>query len=138
MKTQRIVWLLLIAAVWLPPRCQAAPTNCAPAWFGSTLVDAESLFGWGIEQDTGAGGTFQIVPGWIGNAVQLTWSIGTGDWIQARYVFPSPIDWRSLKRATLRICRWKRSERVWVFPPRLPKDGWHGSERKHANSSRTN
>lgn len=70
----------------------ASDPNCAPAWQGSTLVDAETLTGWAVERDTGSSGTLESVPGLTGDAVRLNWNIGSGDWVQARYTFPSPVD----------------------------------------------
>ena len=98
MTTRLPLGLFAIAAVTLSLSSRATPTNCAPAWGGSNVVNVESTAGWTIEHDMGASGTFQIVPGWIGHAVQMSWDLGPGSWIQARCDFPAPAD---LSRADL-------------------------------------
>lgn len=66
--------------------------DCVPGWTGRLLIGCESTSGWGIEHDNGSTGTVRTTAGVIGGAVQLDWDIGAGDWVQARYSFPGPID----------------------------------------------
>ena len=66
--------------------------NCSPGWQGTVIIDCEDLDHWSLESDTFSNGSLELVPGFIGNAVQLNWDIGTGDWVQGRYTFTKPID----------------------------------------------
>ena len=68
------------------------PTTCAPGWHGAELIDGESLANWVIEHDTGASATLQLAPGLIGQAVQLDWDLGAGNWVQGRHAFPTPVN----------------------------------------------
>jgi parallel beta-helix repeat protein len=65
-------------------------TNCSPGWYGTVIIDCETLDNWSVESDT-ANGNLTLVPGFIGKAVQLNWSLGTGNWTQGKYTFPEPI-----------------------------------------------
>ena len=68
------------------------PTTCAPGWQGTELIDGESLANWDVEHDTAASGFLQLAPGLIGQAVQLDWNLGAGNWVQGRYAFPTPVN----------------------------------------------
>jgi len=70
---------------------QSSP-NCVPGWNGTVLIDCESTSNWSVEANNGSSGTITTITGFIGNAVQLNWNIGTGDWVQAKYTFPQPLD----------------------------------------------
>lgn len=60
---------------------------------GSVLIDGDSLTNWTVENDTGSSGSLQIANEIVsGQAVQLNWNIGTGNWVQGKYSFTSPID----------------------------------------------
>lgn len=65
---------------------------CIPGWNGTVLIACESTTNWSVEASSGASGTISTISGFIGNAVQLNWNIGTGDWVQAKYTFPQPVD----------------------------------------------
>ncbi len=67
-------------------------TNCSPGWFGTVIINCEIRDNWFVESDTGSNGSLTLVPGFIDNAVQLNWDIGTGDWVQGKYIFPEPIN----------------------------------------------
>jgi hypothetical protein len=67
-------------------------TNCSPGWHGTVIIDCESLDNWSVESGTGSKGNLELVPGFIDNAVQLNWSLGTGDWVQGKYTFPEPLN----------------------------------------------
>jgi hypothetical protein len=70
-----------------------AQSPCSPGWTGQLLlIDGESITNWSVETDNGSSGTRELVAGFIDNAVQLNWNIGTGDWVQAVYTFPQPVD----------------------------------------------
>ena len=66
--------------------------DCIPGWSGRLLIDCNSLSGWAVEHDNGSSGTLQITGGLFGDAVQMNWDIGTGDWVQARYAFERNLD----------------------------------------------
>lgn len=66
--------------------------NCVPGWSGETLIDCESALHWSVEAGTGASGSLAIVPGFIDNAVELSWNLSGGDWVQAKYTFLQPLD----------------------------------------------
>ena len=66
--------------------------TCVPGWNGTILIDCENTANWSVEASTGASGTISSIPGFVGNSVQLNWNIGTGDWVQAKYTFPQPVD----------------------------------------------
>ncbi|MBI4586712.1 MAG: hypothetical protein HY717_22085 [Planctomycetes bacterium] len=52
-----------------------------------------------MEKDSGSSGSLRLVPGIVaGQAVEFDWDLGTGDWVQARFTFPRPVD---LSRADL-------------------------------------
>jgi hypothetical protein len=63
-----------------------------PGWNGQALINCDSLSGWSVENDAGSSGTLELDSGFIDSAVRLNWDIGTGDWVQAKYTFPEPID----------------------------------------------
>jgi hypothetical protein len=67
-------------------------TNCSPGWHGTVILDCEDLDHWSLESDTFSNGNLELVPGFIGSAVQLNWDMGTGDWVQGKYTFTKPID----------------------------------------------
>jgi hypothetical protein len=69
-----------------------AQSSCTPAWTGQLLIGGESLDNWSAEHHENSTGAITLVPGFIGNAIQLDWNIGAGDWVQAKYTFPQPID----------------------------------------------
>jgi len=66
--------------------------SCPPGWNGQVIIDGESSTNWSVEADNGSSGTVTTVGGFIGGAVQLNWNIGSGQWVQAKYTFPAPID----------------------------------------------
>jgi hypothetical protein len=65
---------------------------CVPGWNGQLLIDGESPTNWEVEHHNSSSGTIVSVVGFIGNAVELNWNIGVGDWVQARYTFSQPVD----------------------------------------------
>jgi hypothetical protein len=77
---------------WPPDPITQPPAACAPGWQGAVLIDGESLTHWAVEQDAGAAGALQLAPGLIGQAVRLDWQLGTGQWVQGCYAFPTPVD----------------------------------------------
>lgn len=70
---------------------QSSP-RCVPGWNGTVLSDCESTADWSVEASNGSSGTITSIAGFIGHAVQLNWNIGSGDWVQAKYTFPQPLD----------------------------------------------
>lgn len=68
------------------------PSSCMPGWQGTGLIDGNSLANWTVEHDAGASGTLELVPGLVEQAVQLTWDLGSGNWAQGKYTFPTPVD----------------------------------------------
>ena len=70
----------------------SAASSCVPGWPGTVLLAGQPLAASGVEGDAGSSGTVSLVPGPSGQAVRLDWAIGTGDWVQARYRFPAPVD----------------------------------------------
>jgi len=78
----------------VPPFVQppALPAWTTPAWTGQTLTDAGSLAGWTVEKDSGSSGSLALVEGLRGKAVELSWDLGTGQWVQARCDFPQRVD----------------------------------------------
>ncbi len=81
-----------------PPEAPGA-TPCSPGWNGSLLINCDTLTGWSVESDVGASGSLRLVPGIVGGqAVELDWNLGTGQWVQAKFTFPRPMD---LSRADL-------------------------------------
>jgi hypothetical protein len=85
------VALVLFLCIGQPAHAQL-PLPCVPGWNGTVLSDCETTVQWSVEAGTGSSGTLSSVAGIIGNAVQLDWNIGTGDWVQAKYTFPQPVD----------------------------------------------
>ena len=67
-------------------------TNCSPGWHGTVIIDCENLDNWSVEFDIGSNGNLTLVPGFIGKAVQLNWSLGSGGWVQGKSTFPEPIN----------------------------------------------
>ena len=63
-----------------------------PGWNGQVLIDCESTDNWTVEYDNNSYGSLELVEGFINNAVQLNWDIGDGNWVQAKYTFPQPVD----------------------------------------------
>jgi hypothetical protein len=85
--------LLLLAAVFHAGAAGAAPPACALSWEGQVLIDGDALRNWTVENDAGSSGTLALVEGIAGGqAVQLAWDIGSGDWVQGKYTFPAPVD----------------------------------------------
>jgi len=78
----------------VPPFVAAPPipTWSLPAWSGQTLAACEDLSGWSVEKDTGSLGSLALVDGLQGKAIELTWDIGSGQWVQARCDFSAPLD----------------------------------------------
>ena len=66
--------------------------NCTPGWNGTVLIDCETVTNWSVEASNGSSGFISTASGFIGNAIQFNWNIGSGDWVQAKYTFPQPID----------------------------------------------
>ena len=66
--------------------------HCSPGWNGQVLIDSESARNWSVEADNGSSGNVTTTGGFIGNAMQLNWNIGSGQWVQAKYTFPAPLD----------------------------------------------
>ncbi len=67
---------------------------CLPGWSGQVLMPAPTpgLPGWRVETDTGSSGSLLLVSNGSTTNIQLNWTIGTGDWVQARYDFAAPLD----------------------------------------------
>ena len=87
------VLVIILCFLCLSKITKPQPTSaCVPGWNGTILIDCENNNGWSVEVSSGSSGTIISVPGFIGNAIQLNWSIGTGDWVQAKYTFSQPID----------------------------------------------
>ncbi len=86
----RSIFVLVFILLLQTPALAQSP--CTPAWQGQLLIDGETLSNWRVEQDNGSSGSLTGVNGFIGNAVQLDWNLGSGDWVQARYDFAQPID----------------------------------------------
>lgn len=86
--------LLALTAARIPVdgAARAAPRACPPGWQGHAIIDDEPLGNWAVEQDAGASGALVSVPGLSGLAVRLDWNLGVGSWVQARYLFPQPVD----------------------------------------------
>lgn len=82
----------ILFCVFLFSSISLANPDCAPGWQGSMLIDAESLQNWTVESDSGSSGGLQPSEGLTGQAVQLNWNIGTGNWAQAKYTFPQPVN----------------------------------------------
>jgi hypothetical protein len=81
-----LFYLAKIAHTQLPP-------SCSPGWNGQVLIYGdEDPKNWTVEVDNGSFGTFDIIPAFIGNGVQLNWNIGSGNWVQVKYTFPQPIN----------------------------------------------
>ena len=76
----------------IPVSAAAANPSYAPGWQGTTLIDAESAANWSVEHDTGSTGDVTLVSGLTGQAIQLNWNIGTGDWVQGKYSFAAQAD----------------------------------------------
>lgn len=66
--------------------------SCAPGWLGTVLVDGESLTHWLKEYDSGSAASLGLAPGLEGQAVQLDWDLGSGNWAQGKCTFPAPLD----------------------------------------------
>jgi len=66
--------------------------NCSPGWHGTVIIDCEDLDNWSFESDTGSKRNLELVSGFIGNAVQLDWDMGTDGWVQGKYTFTKPIN----------------------------------------------
>ena len=88
--------LFLLFILYLIGMCGNAAaqidTSYLPGWNGQILIDCESTGNWSVEHDNTSSGSLDIVNGIINNAVQLNWDLSTGDWVQAKYTFPQPID----------------------------------------------
>ncbi|MBN2000497.1 hypothetical protein JW935_23300, partial [candidate division KSB1 bacterium] len=65
---------------------------CTPGWLGETLIDCQITAGWTVEHDNGSSGNLITTAGVDGGAVQLQWNLGSGSWVQARYLFSPAID----------------------------------------------
>lgn len=96
---KRLIKPLLFGAilfyVFIFSSISLANPDCAPGWQGSVLIDTSVmrlLQNWTVESDSGSSGELQPSEGLTGQAVQLNWNIGTGDWVQAKYTFPQPVD----------------------------------------------
>ena len=68
------------------------PRICTPGWNGTVLIDCETTANWIVESSSGSSGFISSALGFIGNAIEFHWDIGTGDWVQAKYTFTQPID----------------------------------------------
>lgn len=73
------------------PRAQELPCNL-PGWNGTLLIDGETRDNWSVEMDRGSSGELAVTQGLIGQAIQLNWNIGAGDWVQGKYTFTQPAD----------------------------------------------
>jgi len=83
---------LLLLYVVSPVKTGLALSTCALGWQGSVLIDGESLTHWVVEADQGSSGSLQSVPGINGQAVQLNWNIGAGNYVQGKYTFPTAVN----------------------------------------------
>ncbi len=54
----------------------SASPLCIPGWQGTVLIDSEALSNWSVEYDSGSSGSLEVVPGLIGQTVQLDWDLG--------------------------------------------------------------
>jgi hypothetical protein len=92
----RLVLFLLVAvlvSLFFRPPAGAADPACSPGWNGTVLIGCDSLDRWTVEKDSGASGSLQLAPSIVGGqSVELDWDLGTGDWVQARYDFSTPVD----------------------------------------------
>ena len=85
-------FLILLILGWAGPLSSWAAT-CSPAWNGTVLINCDALDNWVVEHNLGASGGLETAVGIIdGQAIQLNWDIGTGDWVQGKYTFPAPQD----------------------------------------------
>ena len=66
--------------------------TCTTGWNGNVLIDCETTDNWSIESSNRSSGFISSVSGFLGNAIEFNWDISTGDWVQAKYTFPQPID----------------------------------------------
>ncbi len=95
MKKRFCCWLVTISGLLLSldeNSLAQSPPSCSPNWNGQLIIDSENLNNWSVEHDNGSSGTTASVAGFIGNAAQLNWNIGAGDWVQAKYTFPQPVN----------------------------------------------
>jgi len=65
---------------------------CTPAWHGQIIIDCETVQNWQVEFDQGSSGSLKLTTGFIDQALQFNWNLGTGDWVQAKYTFPEPVN----------------------------------------------
>ena len=66
--------------------------NCTLGWNGTVLIDCDTIANWSIEASNGSSGYILTTSGFIGDAIQFNWDLGSGDWVQAKYTFPQPIN----------------------------------------------
>jgi hypothetical protein len=61
-------------------------------WDGNVLITCQSTDNWSTVVDSGATCTLSTVAGVFGDAVAMNWNLADGDWVQAKYSFPEPVD----------------------------------------------
>ena len=89
----RFIYATIVLFLCLNDSFNSQPLiNCAPGWDGTVLIDCETTANWSVEASSGSSGFISPTTGVIGNAINFNWDIGTGDWVQAKYTFPQPID----------------------------------------------
>lgn len=86
-------WFLIFLS-FIPARysLSQSPDPVSPGWTGETVLDCETLRNWSVEKDAGTGGSLEIEDGFVGKAVRLNWDLNSGEWVQAKYTFPIPVD----------------------------------------------
>ena len=85
--------LIIAISFWVIKEVQAQNlSNCTPGWNGTVLIDCETTANWSVEASNGSSGIISTTSGFIGDAVQFNWDLGTGDWVQAKYTFSQPIN----------------------------------------------
>ncbi len=84
--------LIGVMLLFLPALISHAQTPATPGWHGQVLIDGESTTNWSLEQDAGATGNLKNHAGFVGQAVEFNWNLGSAQWIQAKYTFPQPVD----------------------------------------------
>ncbi len=72
--------------------CMSQPANCTPGWNGDIIIDCESKSNWSVEHDAPSSGALALIDGVQGKALRLDWDLSDGDWVQAKYTFPQPVD----------------------------------------------
>jgi len=86
--------LPLVCVMCLSHGARSAPAtnSCAPGWTGRQLAPSAATTGWTVERDSGSVASISAIADQQGPLLRMSWNLGSGSWVQAKYEFTAPLD----------------------------------------------